>query len=130
MFSLSKLLQKPDIVFEQESNIIDVIHQARHSIDSKTKGETGELFRINSHRLEHVRVNHTASTQLNPTRAFTYTTTSASAHVAAEIDFCRWLCKRKVRWPKSGPHIRTKHHLHKLLKRSFQISESNMSIDV
>src|SRR6185369_16625675 len=86
-FYLFKLFEEPDVVFEQQTNVVDLVHQPGHPVDSQSEREPGKLFGIDPDLLEHVRMNHAAAAKLDPTRAFAQTATFAVTAVTAEIDF-------------------------------------------
>src|SRR6266446_1098316 len=104
---LGELFEEPDVVFEEQSNVVDVIHQSGHPIYAKSESETRELFGIDANLLEHIRVNHPASTELDPARALANAAPVPAAHVATEIHFGGGLGEREIRWPKARPQVRS-----------------------
>src|SRR5215213_3164721 len=106
---LFEFFQKPDIVLEEQTNIIELVHQPAHAIDSKTKREPVILPLIDSDRAQHVRMHHSGTAQLDPTRVLANSTTTSLALEATEIKLGARLSERKVRRSKARNSVRSKH---------------------
>src|SRR5262245_13201990 len=107
--ALSKLFKKPHVILVQKPYVIDAVHECSHPIDAKPEGETRELFRIDIDCLEHIRMDHSASTEFDPTRSLADSTTCSSANVATEVDLGARLHKREIGWPEPGSKIGPEH---------------------
>src|SRR6185369_4596858 len=107
--ALLKLFQEPHIVLEQQPYIVELVHQPAHAIDAETKSESRILLRIDTDRTQHIRMHHSATTQLNPTRVFADATAAALAFETTEIKLGARFSKREIRWSKASHRVRTKH---------------------
>ena len=58
MWQLPKLLKKPHIVLEQQTNVIELINPRAGAIDAEAECKAGEFFRIDIRRAQHVRMHH------------------------------------------------------------------------
>lgn len=56
--ALFELLQKSHVVFEQISDVIDLVHQCSHSIETEPERESGIDRRIDIHRAQNIRMHH------------------------------------------------------------------------
>jgi hypothetical protein len=65
-FFLIKLLQKPHVVLEQETNVIQFVHQSAHAVDAESKGKAGKFFRIDTGAAQNVRMDHARPAQFDP----------------------------------------------------------------
>ena len=63
---LSKLLQKPHIVLEQQTNIVQLINARAGAIDAEAECEASELFGIDVRGAQHIGMDHARSAQLDP----------------------------------------------------------------
>ena len=107
--ALLEFFQETHIVLEQQPYIVELVHQPAHAIDAETKSESRILLRIDTDRTQHVRMHHSATTQLNPTRVFADATAAAFAFETTEIEFSARFGEREIRWSKAGDRIRSKH---------------------
>lgn len=80
-----KLLQEPQVVLEEHSQIVDLIFQHGDTLDTHAESESGVLFRVDVAGLEDVRVAYAAAQDLNPACVFADVTAFASADVARDI---------------------------------------------
>ena len=94
--ALSKLLQEPHIVLEQQPNIVELINARAGAIDAQTESEAGEFRRVYVGGAQHIRMDHPRSAQLDPPRLFADATTAAAAIEATVIDFRAGLGERKI----------------------------------
>src|SRR6185295_17156822 len=127
---LRELFKESKVVLKQQSNVIDVVHQTGHPIDSQPECEPREFLRIDADLFQYVWMNHSASAQFNPTRTLAHSASGASADITTEVDFRRRLGEWKIRRAKPGSHARPKHHLDEPLQCSFQIGKRDVAIDV
>src|ERR1035437_1545790 len=67
---LSKLLQKPHIALEENLNIIHAILQNRNPPPAHAERNPRNLRRIVIDKAVHIRIDHAAAQQLNPSAGF------------------------------------------------------------
>ena len=53
-----ELLQKPHVILEQQSDIIELINPCAGAINPESESETGEFLGIDVRGAQHVRVHH------------------------------------------------------------------------
>src|SRR5580658_10396417 len=118
---LCPLLQKPYIPRKEQLQIIHPILQQSNPVRAHTKGKPRNLLRVIAvvlHKLEHIRIDHAASQDLNPSRLLARTAgvfssfATASADKARNIHLRTGLGERKERRPKTGLHTRSKKFFH------------------
>src|SRR5213593_872958 len=90
-----ELLQKPQIILEEQSNVADLVPQHRHALYAEPPCETGDLLRVVSNRLEDRRVHHAAPSELDPAGPLAHLTPLAVALPAADVDLRARLGVRK-----------------------------------
>src|ERR1700688_4465799 len=138
MSALSKLVQKPHIPLKKQLNIIHPILQQRDPVRAHAKRKSRDLSRVIPivfHKLKHIRIDHAASQNLNPSRLLARTARIVTSSATAATNKARHkhlrarLGKRKKRWTKTRLHARPKKLLHRVIERPLQISESNIGVD-
>src|SRR6266404_5948913 len=125
---LSELFQKPDIVLEQEPNVVQLINSRAGAVDPQAKGKAGELFRVHVGRAQHVRMHHAGTAQLDPSRAFANAAAFAATVKATVIDFGARFREWKVRRSKTSSRFRPEQAMHKLSQRALQMSHGDSAI--
>ena len=70
---LSKLLQKSHIVLEHQTNVVERIHQAAHSLQTEAERETRINRRVNAAGAQNIWMNHSRTAELDPARTFART---------------------------------------------------------
>ncbi len=65
-YPLIKLFQEAYVVFEQQADVVEFVHESNHAVDAKAKSEAGKLIKIYPGGAKYVRMDHARSTQLNP----------------------------------------------------------------
>src|SRR4051812_11240049 len=65
-----KLFQEAHVVLEEEAYVVEFVHEAAHAVYAEAEGEARELFGVNVHLAQDVRVNHPRAAKLYPARAF------------------------------------------------------------
>ena len=68
LLGASKLFQKPHIVLVEFANVGDPVSPHAQSFDAQAKREAGDLFGIVADGPQHVRIDHSRSAELHPTR--------------------------------------------------------------
>src|SRR4051794_24596909 len=53
-----KLPEKPEIVFEQQADIVDAVPEHGHSIEAETEGVAGPFFRVQTNAPEDIGMDH------------------------------------------------------------------------
>src|SRR5262245_27986496 len=128
--NLIELIEEPDVVLEEQSYVVYFVHQGRHAVDAKPERESGELFRIYTHTLEHVRMDHSAAAQLDPSGPLADSASRPAAHKTAEVELRGGLGERKVGGAESSSQPGTEHQLDELLHGALQISHRDPAIDI
>src|SRR5262249_51160383 len=95
---LPKLLQEPDIIFVQQPDVIQPVHQRAQPIQSQSEGEAGEVFGIDRDGAQHVRVDHSRPAHLDPAGTFADATAPAAALEAGVIDLRARFYEREIGW--------------------------------
>src|SRR6266404_601469 len=110
---LSKLLQKPYITLKEQLNIIHTVLQNRNPFHAHAEGKSRNLCRIVIHKAVHIRIDHAAAQQLNPSAGLAVparTTVAYSLAVtenATDLDVGARLGKREERRIETRLHARS-----------------------
>src|ERR1035437_8587336 len=96
-YCLSKLLQEPHIALKEKLNIIHAVLQNGNPFHAHAEGESRNLRRIVVHESVHIRIDHAAAEQLDPSaglavaartavaRAFAVAEDATDLHVGARL---------------------------------------------
>src|ERR1700722_2345819 len=83
---LPKLLQEPHIAVEEQLNVVHTVFQNRNAVGTHTEGEAAYFFGIVVHETVHVRVDHTAAQNLDPSCLLTGAARLGAAFSGAAAD--------------------------------------------
>ena len=124
-----ELIQESDIIFIQQSHIVDLIFQQSDTLKTDTECKSRILFRINAAHFQYMRMNHSAAKDLDPAGTFTEAASFSSALEAAHIYLCAGLCEREMMGTELCLRLRSEQLLCKYFQSSFQVSEGNVLVD-
>lgn len=91
-----ELPQKPHVALKQHPQVGNVVFETRHALDTYTKGEARIDFRIDARIAQHVRIDHAAAQDLEPSRSLAEAATFAVTNAAAHVHFSRRLREREI----------------------------------
>src|SRR5947207_13879710 len=92
--SSSKLLQKSNVVFEQQTNVVQFIDSRAGAINTEAEREPGKFFRVHAGGAQHVGMHHAGTTQLDPSAPLADAAAWAAADETTVVDFGARLHKR------------------------------------
>src|SRR6266545_1785410 len=124
----NKLLQEPDIIFVQQPDVIQLVHQRAQPIQSQSEREAGELFGIDRDGAQHVRVDHSRPAHLDPAGAFADATAPAAALEAGVIDLRARFDEREIGRAEARARFGAEEQTHELLDRAFQVAERDAAV--
>src|SRR5437016_4124466 len=88
---LRELLQKANVVLEEQLNVIDVVFQLCIPVDAATEGKACVLFSVIIHETIEIRMHHARAHDLDPSCSFAHPTAGAIAECAGDVYFCAGL---------------------------------------
>src|SRR3990172_4007570 len=91
----SELCQKTKIVFKVKPDIVDAVTKQSHSFDPHTEGIARVFFRVITDILQDVRMNHSRTSDLEPTIVLADRTSLLPAHETGNIHVCARFGKRE-----------------------------------
>ena len=91
-----ELGEETEIIFEEKTDILDLVFKHRNSFDTHAEGESRINFGINVTICEDVGVNHSAPHDFEPAAVFAYIAPFAAADIAGDIHFSGGFGKREV----------------------------------
>src|SRR6202521_2170250 len=91
-----KLLEKLQVVLEEQAQIIDAIAQHRQMVDSHAEGIALPAFAVDARSLENIRMNHPAAQYFQPAGVLAQTASLADQEDTLDIGFGRRLGKGEV----------------------------------
>ena len=83
----AELGEEAEVVLEVVAEVIDLPFQHGDALESHSESEAGIFLRVYARCLQHVRIHHAASQNLQPAGSFADVAAFAMADVAAYIDF-------------------------------------------
>ena len=93
---LAELAQKAQIVFIEQSQVVDAVAQHGQSFYPEAESKTGETFAIDANVAEDLRVHHATAKHLQPAGLLAHATTFGLTDHATDIDFSRRLGEREI----------------------------------
>src|ERR1700722_8820177 len=124
-----KLLQKLQIVLEEQAQIIDAIAQHGETVDSHAEGIALPAFAVDARSLENIRMNHPAPQYLQPAGLLANTASLAVAENTLDIGFGRRLGKGEVRRPQPHAERPLEKPLKEGMQHGFQVGEADTLAD-
>src|SRR5580658_8052440 len=62
----SELLQKADVIFDEEANVVNAVFSHGDAFDAEAKGPAGEFVGVDFYGFEDVGMDHSAAAELDP----------------------------------------------------------------
>ncbi|RMO19822.1 hypothetical protein ALQ47_05273 [Pseudomonas cichorii] len=126
---LAKLRQEPQVVVEEQAQIIDAVTQHCQTLDTHAESKALELFRVDAGHAQHVRVDHSAAHDFQPAGLLADATALAAAHHAFHIDFSGRLGEREERRTETHRQFFLEEHAQELFDGAFQIRKVDIAVD-
>jgi hypothetical protein len=123
-------LEEAYVVLREQTKVFNSVLEIGDSLYSKTEGIARINLRINTARLQYVRINHTASQDLYPASTLTERTTLATAKVTRDVHLSRWFSEWEVTRAKANLCLWTKHLLGKIEQNLFEISKADVLVNI
>src|SRR6476646_7599110 len=82
-----ELPEEPEVVVDEQSEVIHAIAQHRESVDPGPEGVAGVALGVYPRGLQHVRVHHPAAGDLEPAGVLAHPAAPALAEGARHVDF-------------------------------------------
>src|ERR1700693_1890582 len=92
----SKLFQEPKVEFVEEPDVVDVVLQHRHALDAESPRVAVPRGRVDPAVAEHLRMDHPASANLEPTLVAAALASHAVADPARHVELEAGLGEREV----------------------------------
>src|ERR1700749_3721278 len=128
-YLLLKLLQEANVVLEEESYVVELVHESAHAVYAEAEGEAGELFGVYSDRAQNVRVNHAGAAQFYPARALAESAARTVALEAGVVGLHARLCEREVGRAEARARLRAEEAAHELRERALQVAHVYAAVD-
>src|SRR5579872_5241167 len=121
--------QKPQIVVEEQPQIVDAIAQHRQPLDAGAKRVAGVALRIDAAGFEHARMHHAAAGNLEPAGLLADATACAAAEHAGDVDLGGRLGEGEVRGTQPHGKILLEESLHEVVHDRLEVGEADTLID-
>src|SRR5437867_10439556 len=95
--SSGELRQKSQIVFEEQTNVVDAVLEHGDALDAETERESREAVRVVPHLLEHRGVHHAGAAHLDESGPLAPAASRAAAEDAGDVVFRPGLHEGEVR---------------------------------
>ena len=104
-----KLPKEPDVVFEEQSQVFNLIGKHSDALNAHTESISGIHITVYSAIFQNIGVNHSAAHNFDPSGVFANIAAFLPANTARHIHFGRWLGEWKERRSQANPCALTKH---------------------
>src|SRR3954447_13574647 len=94
--------EEADVVVEERLDRLDALAQHQHALEAEAEREPGVLLGVDADLQEHVRVDHPAATELDPTRLRADATARTVTEDAGDRELGRRLGEREERREQAG----------------------------
>src|SRR5690606_12166317 len=81
----AELLQEPQIVLEEQAQVIHAITQHRQPVDAHAEGIGGVALAVDAARSQHIRMHHAAAEHLDPAGLLAQAAAGAAAFDAGDV---------------------------------------------
>src|SRR4030066_1722162 len=125
----SELFQEPQIIREEEPDVIDPIFEHGDPLDAHSKCKAGDFLRIIIDKLINCRVDHSRPQDLQPSCIRTDPASFSPADETLDIDFCTGLCERKKTRPETESRLLAEHLSNEDGQDSFLVCKGNPLVD-
>ena len=89
-------LEEPYVVLAEETEILDLVLEVCDTLDTHTECISRVFLAVDTAELEHVRVYHTATEDLNPSSVLAEGATLTATDVTADVHLGTWLGEWEV----------------------------------
>ena len=121
-----ELLEETHIVLEEVADVIDTVAKHRNALDAHTESVAAVLLGIDAIVLEDRRIDHAATENLEPTRAFADAAAFAAAESAADIHLGRRLGEGEIGWAETDLDVGAEHLLSEIEEHLLEIGEGDI----
>src|SRR5690606_30398065 len=122
---LAELRQEPQVVVEEQAQVIDAIAQHGQTLHAHAEGEALEFLGIDAGHAQHVRVHHAAAHDLQPAGLLADAAALAGAHHALHVDLGGWLGEREEGRTEAHAQRLLEEHPQEFLDGALQIREAD-----
>src|SRR5262249_18877562 len=119
--ALRKLLEESKVVFEEQSNVRDLMTEDRDAFDADAPGEARVPLRVVADGLEDRRMDHAASTQLDPAGLLAHRASASAALPAAHVELCARLGVREEACAEPHSRGRREHLARERQQRALEV---------
>src|SRR5579862_2852264 len=128
--NISELLQEPDVVIEQQSNIVDAVAEHSNALDPHAESIAAVTLFFIPNEIIDIGIDHAAAKDFEPAGLLAYPASFAFAKETCNIHLRARLGKREITGTETIFQIRTIELFCKGDKRSFQFAKCYAAIDV
>src|SRR5450830_1678494 len=126
---LAKLREEPQVVVEEQAQVVHAVTQHGQAFNAHAEGKALELFRIDPGHAQHVGVNHAAAHHFQPARLFADAAAFTAAHHALHINFGGWLGEREERRTETHRQLLLEEHTQEFFDGAFEVGEIDVAIN-
>src|SRR5439155_14255105 len=125
----SELLQEPDVVLPEHADVREAVAEHEDPLEAPAEREAGHFLRVVADRLEHVRVDHPGTADLDPALVLANAAAGLVADEAGDVGFDRWLGEREEARPDPNLSLLAEEAAQEELKRALQVGEGDPLVD-
>ena len=125
-----KLLEKTNVAFIKQSDVINAVLEHRYALGSHAESEARDALGVVPNGAKHVGMHHSGAEDFNPAALLAHAASCAGAYSAGDVNFRAWLGEREITRPEAKVDMRPIVRVGPREQRSFQFGERNMLIDI
>ena len=122
---LSELFQETDVVFVQQSHVVNLIFQKCDTLQTYAESKAGVLFGIDAAHFKYMGMNHTAAEDLNPAAALAETAAGSAAFEAGHIHLGAGLREGEVMGTEFRLGLRSEKLFRELCQSTFKVCKGD-----
>lgn len=123
-----ELAEETHIIFREHAQVLDLVLEIGDALDTHTESITGINVGIYAASFENIRINHTATENLDPSRTLAEGASLAPAYVATYIHLGRGFGEWEIRGTQTDFGLRAEHLTRESEKHLFEIGKRDTPV--
>ena len=123
-----ELPEETHVIFGEHAQVLDLVLEIGDALDTHTESITGINIGIDAASFENIRIDHTATEDLDPSGTLAEGASLAAAYVTAYIHLGRRFGEGEIRGTKTYFGLRTEHLTRESEKYLFEIGKRDIPV--
>ena len=126
---LAELGKEPQVVIEEQTQIVDAIAQHGQALGAHAESEALELFRVDAGHAQHAWVHHAAAHHFQPAGLLAHAAAVAGTHHALDVDFGGRFGEGEERWAETHRQFFLEEYAQEFFDGALEVGEVDIAID-